>query len=182
MLYKSVLTIDPFTRVNDKLSSTIDQTPVIQNVVSSVIPGKPNDKSTHYQAEFYNEFGVDIVTETVFDYPYPFISEKTLRPISSKRPFIIIGAPGTLKMLKTKGFTTYSNIIDESYDEISDHELRFFAVCESVKKFTNRPIAKIKQDIKSIESTIEENFQTLKNLQNLELQRLEKILREYVKN
>jgi hypothetical protein len=182
MSYKSILTLDPFTRIYDRLSSTIDQTPLNYDVVNSVIPGKPNDKSTYYQADFYDEFGIDIVAETVFNYPHVVISEKTLRPISSKRPFIIIGASGTLKILKTMGFKTYSDIIDESYDNIQDHEIRFNAVCESVRKITSQSIDKIKQDVRSVESIIEENFATLKKLQQIELSRLGKKLKDYVEN
>lgn len=179
MLNKFVLSINPFTRVNDKLSNSIDQTPLTHDVISTVIPGKPND-DFRYQAEFYSAFGVDVVTETVFDYPYPYVTEKTLRPIASKRPFIVIGASGILQLLKSKEFLTYSNIIDESYDDIQDHKTRFDAVCESVKKFVEQPIEKIKQDIEIVAPTIEHNFKILKNLEKIELELLAKKLKKHV--
>jgi hypothetical protein len=57
-----------------------------------------------------------IVTETHFDNECFFISEKSYKPIAIGMPFMILGNPGTLQYFREKGYATFSNWIDESYD------------------------------------------------------------------
>tara|TARA_S200000501_G_scaffold361686_1_gene390263 strand:- start:39 stop:578 length:540 start_codon:yes stop_codon:yes gene_type:complete len=176
----TVFYTDPLTRVNDKLKlKNGDSNPVTDDVLSPHIPGiKNNDldytqqKRSRYQSDFYKYYGLDIVTETVFNYPYPFITEKTLRPIVSKRPFIIVGSSGTLTVLKSKGFQTFSHIIDESYDEILDYSDRFDSVTASIKEFVTQPIEKIRQDVASVIHTLEHNFQNYLVLEDIEISQL----------
>ena len=166
---------DPLTRVNDKLYlKNGDTNPIRNDVISDDIPdGKnPNFSSSRYQADFYKYFGLDIVTETVFDYPYPYISEKTLRPITSKRPFIVVGAPNILSLLKHKGFKTFDTIIDESYDSITDPSDRFDSVTASIKEFVTQPIEKIRADVESISDVLQHNFNTYLVLEDIELSQL----------
>lgn len=160
---------EPITRVNDVLHlKNGDSNPIYRDVINDAIPGKPNDNS-RYQADFYKYFGLDIVTETVYDYPYPFITEKTMRPITSKRPFIVVGAPNILDLLKDKGFKTFNTIIDESYDSIIDPSDRFDSVCISIHQFVTQPIEKIRADVISISNTLEHNFKTYLALEDIEL-------------
>lgn len=48
--------------------------------------------------------------------PWPFITEKTYKPIWMRHPFMVYGQSGILAKLQTLGFVTYDNIFDESYD------------------------------------------------------------------
>jgi len=57
-----------------------------------------------------------IVTETFVDNDCFFISEKSYKPIAIGMPFMILGNPGTLQYLREKGYVTFSDWIDESYD------------------------------------------------------------------
>jgi len=69
-----------------------------------------------------------IVTETVFYYDKLHLTEKIFKPIVSKQPFMLLSAPGNLAYLKSYGFKTFDNVIDESYDNIQDNDLRTEAV------------------------------------------------------
>jgi hypothetical protein len=161
----------PLTRIHDQFidNSDIDATPVTDSVVHPIIEGDPNNIKFQFQAKFYKKIGLDIVTETVFDYPYPYISEKTLRPIGSKRMFIIAGASGILSTLRSKGFETFDDIIDESYDSIVDPCKRFCAVVDAVESFTSLDLQTIRQYYIDNQQKFEHNFQTLKNLRSTEL-------------
>jgi hypothetical protein len=164
---------DPLTRVNDKLLLKNGNTmPLTDSVKSPLIPGGPNDSSNRFQSDFFQFFGLDIVTETLFNHPYPYITEKTMRPITSKRPFIVLGGAGILTLLQRKGFKTFNSIIDESYDAISDYSDRFDAVCDSINKFVSQPIEKIKQDVESVIDILEHNFRHYLILEDLELSQL----------
>jgi hypothetical protein len=163
----------PPTRINDRFAregfkidfspSKFDHDPMIQ--------GGPNDLSTRFQANFYKKIGVDIVTETVFDYPYSFFTEKSYRPIACLRPFIILGPYKILDFIRLFEFKTFSAIIDESYDLIEDPEERFHSVCRSIKQFTDRPINQVQKDIASIEPLLIHNHKILQNLVAKELER-----------
>jgi hypothetical protein len=161
----------PLTRINDQFIDTddIDATPISRDIVHPIIEGEPNRASFQFQSNFYKKIGLDVVTETVFDYPYPCITEKTLRPIGSKRMFIVVGAHGILSMLKSKGFKTFDDIIDESYDSIIDPCKRFRAVVDAVESFISLDLEKIRQYYIDNQQKFEHNFQTLKNLRSTEL-------------
>lgn len=169
------LVTQPFTRINDlflKENTTIKCNNLDTNYTDPIIKGKPNI-DYRWQADFYLKIGVDIVTETAFQYPYPFITEKTYRPMASLRPFIVIGPVFTLRFLKQIGFKTFSAIIDESYDNIDDPEKRFIAVCHSIKLFVSRPLDQIQVDLNSIKDILLHNRRHLQNLINTELEKFQ---------
>lgn len=63
----------------------------------------------------YLYYNLEIVVETSAD--YHFITEKTSRPLIAGMPFLIVSSQNYIKFLKQHGFETYSNFIDESYDD-----------------------------------------------------------------
>lgn len=175
MPIKHILCLTPFTRINDEFITgnfPIDASPVNKNILSPIVEGGPNSSKFRFQADFYKKIACDVVSETVLNYPYPYISEKTLRPIACKRMFIILGAPYTLELLHSKGFQTFDDLVDETYDTILDPEERFLAVVNEVEKLCEKPTEEIVEYLRSIKSRLEHNFNILKNLENTEIQEL----------
>ena len=168
---QSLLILFPFTRINDLFITDGSNIDCSYNTFDRdpLIVGKPNDDDTRFFAEFYEKIGVDIVCETAFNYPYPFLTEKTYRSLACLRPFIIVGPYKILEFIKSFEFQTFSAIIDESYDQIQDPEKRFFRVCDSVKQFVSRPIDQIQRDIVSIEPILHHNQSVLCSLIEKEL-------------
>jgi len=74
--------------------------------------------------DFYTNAYFNFVVETHFDNNTCFLTEKTFKPILNLQPFIIIGNPGSLQLLKDLGYQTFSDVIRESYDEEIDHKDR----------------------------------------------------------
>jgi len=70
--------------------------------------------STWVPWKIYNQSWFSIVAET--RYNQNFFTEKTAKPLLAKKLFIIIGAQGALRDLRTIGIKTFDGIIDESYD------------------------------------------------------------------
>lgn len=66
--------------------------------------------------KFYNQFQVELVAETMCAGTTFFPTEKTFRPITGRRPFLVFGAIHFLNNLRGLGFRTYSECWDESYD------------------------------------------------------------------
>jgi len=126
--------------------------------------------------EHYKYIGLEIVSETVFDYYQPFVSEKTLRPIFNKRFFIILSGPGTLKLLQNLGFKTWNHIIDESYDNEKDYIKRYNLILKEIEKFCNKDINEVKNLVKNNKDMLEYNYTLLKNLEEKEIECLKSIL------
>jgi len=169
----TLLVTYPRTRINDRFviaSPQIDFSEIVNDFKDPIVQGSPNFGG-RAQADFYKKIGVDIVTETVFDYPYPFVTEKIFRPMASMRPFIVVGPHHTLRFIKGFGFKTFSVIIDESYDEISNPEKRFITVCEAIKTFVDRPLIKVKDDLARINDILIHNRSCLESLVSGELEK-----------
>ena len=74
--------------------------------------------------DLFTESYFNYVVETHFDNDTIFLTEKTFKPILNLQPFIIIGNPGSLQLLKDLGYKTFSDVIKEDYDNLSDHKDR----------------------------------------------------------
>lgn len=156
----------PNTRVND---SWFEDVQINQsNIKHPLITDDEND--TLLQPKFYKNFCVDIVSETVFDYPYPYITEKTLRPIACKRFFIVIGAAGVLELLKSKGFDTFPDLIDGSYDTITDPRERWKKLTEVISEIITRPLEDLKRLLIDNEHRLDQNLRTLSELETKEIE------------
>lgn len=173
-----ILLPENITRVNDTFihDDSIDATPIDHDVTHALIEGHPRSMKFMFQADFYKHFALDIVTETVFDYPYPYISEKTTRPIACKRMFIILGPARILDLLTAKGFDTFGDFINADYDRIADPIERFRAVVNLIVSFVDRPLEEIKEFYRQNQERFENNFQNLISLRDRELRELEQKL------
>lgn len=92
------------------------------------------DKSILYTQSGF----VNLVTETTFDIPYNYISEKTLKPMFTFRPFLLLAPPGTLSLLKDMGFKTFDKWWDESYDDEINPSKRVLKVYEISQYILNK--------------------------------------------
>ena len=84
--------------------------------------------SADYCGEDYAATGIEVVLETLFDDCRWHVTEKTLRAIACGKPFLLMATPGSLTYLRQYGFETFGELIDESYDQISNHRQRLQAV------------------------------------------------------
>jgi hypothetical protein len=78
-----------------------------------------------------------IVTETVFYYDKLHLTEKIFKPIVMKQPFMLVAAAGNLAYLKSYGFKTFGDYIDESYDKITDPVERLSAIIRTMKSISS---------------------------------------------
>lgn len=67
------------------------------------------------------------------------ITEKTLKPISARMPFVSIACHKYLYRLKKLGFKTFHPYIDESYDNESDNYRRTKMAVHAMFRFVNNP-------------------------------------------
>jgi hypothetical protein len=111
-----------------------------------------------HELEFNQSALWHIVSETVFYYDKLHLTEKTFKPIFSKRPFILVAAPGNLAYLKKYGFQTFDRWIDESYDNEPDNQLRLEKIAAEVDKLCSLSPAELKQMHQEMREVLEFNF------------------------
>lgn len=123
--------------------------------------------------KYYENSYFSVVTETVFyaafRSPPPnigqletvnglLISEKTYKSIAMKHPFILLTRPHTLKLLRERGYKTFSPFIDESYDEIENDVLRLQTVANEIHRLSKIDLIEFTHQVKDI---VEHNAQHL---------------------
>lgn len=99
-----------------------------------------------------------IVSETVYNYPCSFLTEKSIKAMVCKRPFVIIGPPGSISNLKSLGFNTFDRWWDESYDQIENNEERMLAILKIVKQIYQKDILSLQDICNEMKDTLEYNF------------------------
>lgn len=77
---------------------------------------------------------VNLVIETEMKNDTNRYTEKTMKPIAIKQPFIIAGNHNTLKLLHKDGFKTFHPYIDESYDNEENTSKRIDLITNELKK------------------------------------------------
>lgn len=134
--------------------SKIEQNFVIDNEMLS------GQASAHCGAQEYRLWQssfLHLVSETVFFDEKLHLTEKIFKPIVSRRPFILLGAYKNLEYLQSYGFKTFSQWIDESYDDEQDNEIRLSMVCNELEKIVNLSDNEIKEMYHDMQEVLEYN-------------------------
>jgi hypothetical protein len=97
----------------------------------------PASSSANFDIADYNNTEFEVVLETLFDDQRQQLTEKILRPIACKHPFIVASTPGTLEYLRSYGFQTFGEIFDESYDLIQDPFIRMQSIIKTMKEIAS---------------------------------------------
>jgi hypothetical protein len=100
-----------------------------------------------------------VVTETVFYDQKLHLTEKIFKPIVSRRPFLLAGAPGNLAYLKSYGFRTFDQWIDESYDLESDPDQRLIMIVDQIEKLCKLDPTELERLYQEMQDTLDYNFE-----------------------
>jgi hypothetical protein len=124
------------------------------------------------QANLYLDTYFSLVTETVFEYPYSFRTEKIWKPIAIGHPFIVVANRGYYRDLHNLGFKTFGHLLDESFDLIDSDQARIERIAQAVQDLCQ-------QDLPAFSKATQEICQH--NRQHLTIQS-EKIKQEFITN
>lgn len=129
-----------------------------QGSVDNVLVDSPSDPFCSnyygypYDCSLYEKTFMSIVLETNSNFnTYPFystqffITEKTTRMLENMHPFVILSTDGFLKNLKTLGYETFYEIIDESYDTVDSLSTKISIALNSAERLIeekNNPLIK----------------------------------------
>lgn len=116
----------------------------------NAITGRAQGKYNLFQADWgeiylnpkpYLDTYFSLVTETVFDYPCSFRTEKIWKPIAIGHPFIVASNYGYYQDLQDIGFKTFSHVIDESFDQIENNQDRLKRIVQIVGDLCQQDLA-----------------------------------------
>jgi hypothetical protein len=122
-------------------------------------PSASSTYSADYSADDYKQCWFDVVLETLIDDHRLHLTEKTLRPIACGKPFILTATHGSLEYLRSYGFRTFGNYIDESYDLIEDPYQRLQAVIQLMVKLSRLTVKEKEELNKKLIPIIDHNRQ-----------------------
>lgn len=94
----------------------------------------------YLRADPYIDTYFSLVTETVFDYPYSFRTEKIAKVLAMGHPWICASNQGFYRDIRNLGFRTFHGIIDEDFDHIQDNQTRLDRVVDVVQDLCHRDL------------------------------------------
>jgi hypothetical protein len=189
------LTVAPFTRIRDYSVNNTELSELYHRNAqcleelyrNPLIPELSSTDQLHYEnltfmipnhfdANFLQYSFLNIVGETVFDYPYPYITEKTFKCFWHRSPFIIVGAPGSLAYVKQLGFKTFDPWWNESYDLIQNPAERLTAIFKLLDIISNWSLDRCQEVYNEMSDVLNHNQQHYNNYYCKEL--LEQTMRQ----
>jgi len=149
------------------VSPNLDPTWEVQeNLVKNISPYMPY--------EMYRHTNYTVICETLGTSDTFFFSEKTTKPLLGKRLFIMFGAVGFLKNLHKLGFETFSKVVNEHYDNIENHVLRFYHAFEQCQWLSEQDPAEI---YSQIQGELEHNCNLVQTLKHKTLKQMHDLLK-----
>jgi hypothetical protein len=117
----------------------------------------------YLKANLYLDTYFSVVTETVFDYPYSFRTEKIWKPIAIGHPWIAVANAGFYRDIRNLGFQTFEAVIDESFDQIDNNKDRLDRIAQVVKDLCQQDLASF---VKECYNVCKYNQQHLAQMRN----------------
>lgn len=98
----------------------------------------------------YNDSYYSVVAETTYFNHYSQFTEKVAKPIVAKRPFIAFCGQYYLKRLRSLGFKTFSDVVDESYDSEPNDQIRWNLAWQQIQNLCEQNPQEVYQSLKPI--------------------------------
>lgn len=122
-----------------------------------------NSDSRRSPTEIYRRTWYSVICETLFTGRDFFLSEKTIKAMFNRRVFVLFGPLGYLNRLNEHGFRTFSDCIDQSYDQEIQDLRRYEQAMHQVWR-----LAWLEDPVKvydSMQSVLQHNYQRLFELE-----------------
>ena len=117
-----------------------------------------------FQSKFYEQAAFSIRNTALFyEQDSIFFCEKLLQDINGRVPFIAISTPYTLEYLRQKGYKTFPELFDESYDVILNHTDRMNFILKEIDKVMNMSEDELYTKIYNMRYKLEYNYERLQS-------------------
>jgi hypothetical protein len=125
----------------------------------------------------YQHTCFSVVTETIFDYPYTFRTEKIWKPMIMQHPFVVAANEGYYRDLHAAGFRTFEHLIDESFDSYPNAQERIERVIDVVAEICRNGADSF---MNAADEVCKYNYQHLREHNARERQQLPIALEQYL--
>jgi hypothetical protein len=137
---------------------------------------EPANEQSDPTVRLYTESYWNLVPESYHTKEDLSLSDRTFAAILNMQPFIILGPPGSLKLLRDLGYKTFGNFIDESYDVTQNDEKRLYKCFQLAFYLYNLPHEEHQSLMRLVEPALEHNRKVLlSSKKNMLLHTLNKI-------
>lgn len=116
--------------------------------------------------QYYKDTYFSVVAETNFYQEYGsglFLSEKVFKPVSRRHPFLLLARPGTLQKFREIGYKSFSDIVDESYDDETDDNKRMHMVLAETKRLCTLSSSELHHFLSKAREITTYNYLLLRN-------------------
>lgn len=153
---------NPYNSLSDQSrdlcqAALVGQTDLPWKFDDTKIDGAASAHFGHYEYAMWQRSFLHVVNETVFYQAKLHLTEKCFKPIVAQRPFVLVAGPGNLAYLKSYGFQTFGDWIDESYDAIQDPDQRLDAIANEVARFAAMSLDQLRNIHRDMQSVLMHN-------------------------
>ena len=141
-------------------SQLYDMLPAVIEPIDGYTVGATTIQHTDQLCKFYKDFLIDIVAETFTSGRTFFPTEKTVRPMLMKKPFIAMGPKCFLIHLRQMGFKTFYEFWDEDYDGYGTVE-RYKRILLVIDSLANKSATELSAMYDAMQEVLEHNYQVL---------------------
>lgn len=146
-----------------QFSNVQHRLPLLHDNIDTYTPGATlTDGFVQQTKSVYPNFLIDVVAETFTSGHCFFVTEKTVRPMLLKKPFIIFGSQDYLAYLRQMGFRTFGDFWNEEYDgyNTADRYVRILALIDNLGSMSKDKLEAMYWDMKY---TLDHNYELLIN-------------------
>lgn len=122
--------------------------------------GNTTNGHTDQIAHFYPNFLIDIVGETWIQGRSFYPTEKTIRPILLKKPFIVMGSRDYLAYMRQLGFWTFEHFWNEDYDGY-DNRNRYLAILKLLESIAKKSKEELYDMYYAMQYVLDHNYNLL---------------------
>lgn len=115
--------------------------------------------------QHYSDIFCEVVCETFFSGHTFMMTEKIMRPIAQRRPFVVQGPIYFLENLKRLGFQTFDQWWDESYDQ-DPSEAKFDSISWTLNFIGSQSLHTIAKWYQQMQPVLDHNAKILADLTN----------------
>lgn len=124
--------------------------------------GVSTRRHTDQLAKFYPNLLIDIVGESFVQGRTFYATEKTVRPMLLKKPFIVMGPKCFLTHLRQMGFRTFYEYWDENYDGYEPVQ-KYKMILKLLDDLSKKPIFELEQMYRDMQPILDHNYNLLIN-------------------
>ena len=162
----------------DKIRDLITLSKDIKNIEGDIAVGGDvgitNDINSLGHQDNWNNHFLNVVSETT-TYTDVFLTEKTLKPIVGRRPFIILGDRNIYKLLQDLGFDTFEDMYGTGHS-LGFTEQRINWIVSNLKDLINKGDAHLPELFESLKPRLEHNFENFVRIAKINRKNIENLL------